>query len=91
MQVTRFILVDISKASVRIKYSTTVSASVTKLNGNSIFKCTTHSRFLVTGIRSAKLPGNVWSFYGHVLYYEKIVYIVMDNNSTNIKKANNYI
>ena len=73
MQVTRFILVDISKASVRLKYLTTVSASVTKLNGNSIFKSTTHSSFLVTAITSAKLLGNVWSFYGHVLYYEKIV------------------
>jgi hypothetical protein len=71
MQVTQFIIVDISKASDRIKYSTTVSASVTKLNGNSIFKCTTHSMFLVTGITSAKLRGNLWSFYGHVLYYEK--------------------
>jgi hypothetical protein len=73
MQVTQFIIVDISKASDRIKYSTKASASVTKLNGNYIFKSTTHSSFLVTGITSAKLPGNVWSFFGHVLYYEKIV------------------
>jgi hypothetical protein len=68
MQVTRFIIVDISKASDRIKYSTTVSASVTKLNGNSIFKCTTHSSFLVIAITSS-----LCSFYGHVLYYENIV------------------
>jgi len=69
-----------SKASVRIKHSTTVSASVTMLDGNSVSTSTTYSSSLWTTITSNKLLGSTIYFYlkGDIVHtLNLIIYQVM--------------
>ena len=67
--VTKFLTLDTSKTSVRIKRTRTASASVTKLNGNYISKRTTYSSFLGTAITSAKLSGSTLCFIKIIVSY----------------------
>ena len=67
--VTQFLTVDTSKTSVRIKRTRTASASVTKLDGNSVSKRTTYSSFQGTAITSDKLSGSTVYFIKRIVSY----------------------